>query len=109
MSFSEMSKEVIFSIMQGQDLFLQTKIPNRICKKFPMELRILQFELDLVINKFNERITKLEGRKIPKAEAKLNGEKEKKEGISEEQKSVILKKVEEEERKKGGGGLPNED
>jgi hypothetical protein len=100
MSFSEMPKEVILKIVEGQDLFLQARIPNRIVRKFALEVRFLQLELDAAINRFNKRIVELEGRRAPKVDTKFAINVEKKKEVSDDER-LAIKKIQE-EKKKGG-------
>lgn len=100
-----MPASIVKKILEGQDLFLRAKIPNHIVVKYTSEVVLMQRELDSILEKFNQKISKLQGKKIPKVEVKFNGNGEiKLAKMTEAQKAILLKKSREEE--KGGGGIP---
>ena len=102
MVFSKVSQEVGWKIMQGQDLFLQAIIPNKIVLQFPSEVAFLRKELDFLLERFNKKLRELQGKEATQVEVRLNGDGGKKEELTGKQQAILLKKVQDEEKKKGG-------
>jgi len=105
MSFSKVDPSVMRKIiLEGKPLVMQAIIGNGIVKRFPMEVKWLQCELDVVIERFNERIRELQRKDISKDDSRsVSGKKEEQE-ISEKDKKIMLKRIE--NQKKRGGGAP---
>ena len=89
-----MPNKIAWEILHGKDLVMQLKIPNKTVVQFSPQVILLQKQLDLVMERFNNRIQDLRTEKEKTHDKALT---------TDENRSAILNAKRKREKKKGGG------
>ena len=91
------------NFLMGKDWIITITIPNKLLSKYPDQVRVLQFTIQMELERFNAEIKKLDGgmQKVrlgdPQGEDKI---------YTESEKQALLARMEKERaEREGGGGL----